>query len=366
MRAWQTFLVAFVVSALPAAAGTIQVAAPMPVPATHLWLQPGADAWLWQTFTVKLPQGETRLTYPFAAGDVDFDSIRFELVGAPEGVSVIGRTQDPAVPRNVTWIIDAAKDAEVRVRLGHYLKGIAWRVDYTATVDPAGSVLDLQADLTLTNGSKKPLSGAAFRLPDGSRLTASLDLGQTTQFPLFKLQKLPFSLSYVYDVPRYGDGVFAILTHLRGPEVERRDKPILAGHVRVQGADAAGVFTQIGEADLPYTPAGEKLEFRVTGVPELTVAKSRVSGTQVNIKNDVLKKLALFDLDEEYTLAVKNRRGSDVTLVLRDNIPGAWEMLKSSLPFIKTAADQIEFRVPVAAGQEVKVGYTVRRKDQQP
>jgi hypothetical protein len=366
MRACQMSLYMLLIAATFATAGTIQVAAPVPQATTHLWLQSGSDAWLWQTFTAKLPAGNTYLSFPFASADVDPDSLRLELAGPANGVSVAVRTQDPGNARNAVWLVNADADSEARLRLGHYLKGIEWRVDYTVTLRPEAAQCDLQADLTLTNRSKKAFANARVRLPDGTRLDTPLDLGQSTQFTLYKTTNMPFVTSFVYDQPKYGDSVVALFTRERQAGEDRADKAFVAGHVRIFSANPGGAPSLIGEDNIAYGAPGEKLEFRIANVPEVSCAKRRVAGTQVNVKNDVLKKLALFDLDEEFEFAVKNNRRSDITLVLRDNVPGAWEMQKSSRPFAKKAADQIEFSVPLPVGQEVKVGYAVRRKNLQP
>ena len=366
MRACTMSPFMLLIAATIATAGTIQVAAPVPQATTHLWLQSGSDAWLWQTFTVKLPAGNTQLSFPFASADVDPDGLRLELVGPANGVSIATRTQDPGNARNAVWLVSADADREARFRLGHYLKGIEWRVDYTATLRPEAAQCDLQADLTLANKSKKAFANALVRLPDGTRLDTALDLGQSTQFTLYKIANMPFVTSFVYDQPKYGDSVVALFTHERKAGEDRADKTLVAGHVRIYSANPGGAPSLLGEDNIPYCASGEKLEFRIANVPEVTCAKRRVAGTQVNVKNDVLKKLALFDLDEEFEFAVKNKRRSDITLILRDYIPGAWEMQKSSLPFAKKAADQIEFSVPLPVGQEAKVGYAVRRKNQQP
>ena len=366
MRACQMSLVMLLIAATIATAGTIQVAAPVPQAATHLWLQNGSDAWLWQTFAVKLPAGSTQLSFPFAAADVDPDSLRLELVAPANGVNIATRIQDPGNSRNAVWVVQTDAASEARFRLGHYLKGIEWRVDYTATLRPEAAQCDLQADLTLNNKSKKAFTNALVRLPDGTRLDTPLDLNQSTQFTLYKIANMPFVTSFVYDQPKYGDGVVALFTHERKAGEDRADKALVGGHVRIYSANPGGASSLLGEDNIPYCAPGEKLEFRIANVPEVTCARRRVAGTQVNVKNDVLKKLALFDLDEEFEFTVKNNRRSDVTLILRDYIPGAWEMQKSSLPFAKKAADQIEFSVPLPVGQEIKVGYTVRRKNQQP
>ena len=366
MRLYAITLLAALAIAAAACAGTVQVSTTLGGEPTHLWLQSGADPWVWQLHTIHLPPGETRLTFPFAAGDVDLDTVHLELAAPQAGVTIGTRLQDPGVPRNITWLVSAEKDADARLRLGYVLKGIEWRIDYAANLNPDALTCDLQADFTITNHSKKEFRSVAIRLPDGQRLTTPLDLGQSTQFPLLRMKALPFTLSYIYDVPRYGDGVAAIFAHERKVGEQRADKPTIPGHVRIFGPGAGGAQSLIGEDNIPYCPPMEKLEFKIAGVPEVSVAKRRVSGTQVNQKQDVLKKLVMFDLDEEFEFAVRNNRRSDVTLVLRDNIAGAWEILKSSAAYTKVAGDQIEFSVALHPGDEAKVGYTVRHRNQQP
>ena len=65
---------------------------------------------------------------------------------------------------------------------------------------------------------------------------------------------------------------------------------------------------------------------------------------------------------ERISVVVKNAKPSAVTVRIGESLPrwSAWEMVSSSLPFEKRNAQSVSFDVPVPAGGETTLTYTVR------
>jgi len=49
-------------------------------------------------------------------------------------------------------------------------------------------------------------------------------------------------------------------------------------------------------------------------------------------------------------------------VLVREQFPGDWTIVESSVPSLKTGAFTVEFPVPVPAGGEAKLAYRVRVK----
>jgi hypothetical protein len=61
-------------------------------------------------------------------------------------------------------------------------------------------------------------------------------------------------------------------------------------------------------------------------------------------------------------VVLKNAKKEPVTVLVREPMPGDWEMVQNSLPFTKTDAHTATFRVPVPADGSATLTYRVRVK----
>jgi hypothetical protein len=66
------------------------------------------------------------------------------------------------------------------------------------------------------------------------------------------------------------------------------------------------------------------------------------------------------DSESSYEVALTNRKREAVTVLVREQFPGDWTVLESSVPARKLGAFSAEFPVSVPAGGEAKLTYKVR------
>ena len=59
-------------------------------------------------------------------------------------------------------------------------------------------------------------------------------------------------------------------------------------------------------------------------------------------------------------MKLRNRKQSDVSIVVEEGVAGDNEVLKSSHPSTPKDANTLQFVLPVAAGKETVLSYTVR------
>jgi len=126
--------------------------------------------------------------------------------------------------------------------------------------------------------------------------------------------------------------------------------PLPGGRVRFYEADAAGDLQFTGETSIAHTAEGEKLTLDVGQAFDL-VAERRE-----------LRQRRISDREREYAVEIKlrNRKKSDVTIVVEESVGGDWEVLQKTHEFTRKDANTLEFRIPVAAGKETVLGYTAR------
>ena len=70
------------------------------------------------------------------------------------------------------------------------------------------------------------------------------------------------------------------------------------------------------------------------------------------------------DREREYAVEVKlrNRKKTAVTIVVEENVSGDIDVTQKSHPFTRKNSNTLEFAIPVPAGQEATLTYTVRAR----
>jgi hypothetical protein len=126
--------------------------------------------------------------------------------------------------------------------------------------------------------------------------------------------------------------------------------PLPAGRVRFYEPDAAGDLQFTGETTIPHTAEGEKLTLDVGQAFDIAAERREMRQRRIS------------DREREYAVEIelRNQKKNDVTIVVEENVAGDWEMLQKTHEFMRKDANTLEFRVPVAAGKKVVLGYTMR------
>jgi hypothetical protein len=126
--------------------------------------------------------------------------------------------------------------------------------------------------------------------------------------------------------------------------------PLPGGRVRVFEADAAGALQLTGEVRIGHTAEGEKMTLEVGTAFDLAAERREVYNKRIT------------DREREYQVELKlrNRKKSDVVIVVEEGVAGDHEVLKSSHPYTRKDASTLQFSLPVAVGKETVLSYTVR------
>jgi len=128
--------------------------------------------------------------------------------------------------------------------------------------------------------------------------------------------------------------------------------PLPAGRVRFYEADPSGALQFTGETRIGHTAENEKLTLDVGIAFDLAAERREVQSRRIS------------DREREYAveISLRNRKPKDVSIVVEENVPGDYEITQKTHDFTRKDANTIQFVVPVGAGKEVKVGYTVRAR----
>ncbi len=351
-----------------------------------------------------------------AAGDgltLALDDGRVKVIRSYDSFSLID--SDKALPRQsaLQWTLDAQQAGTAEFVLSYPMGGMAWRAEYLATLAPGeGCKLALDGAALVANRSGSAFQGARLSLVAGEPNRQRQQLAQgygaekamdanavalQTAAPPMPVERAAGEY-HAYDLPQPVDlangaterialfprnpavaceRIYALESAEAGwepptPLIDRdyrgrtgelpvlskvefkNDKasglglPLPAGRVRVfDGADF------LGESALGHTAENVDIRLELGKVFDLS-AKREATAFALDRGGR--------SMTETFAITLNNAKRSPANVRVIEALPrwSDWEIVSSSLPAKKKDARHAEFQVPVAAGGETLLTYTVR------
>ncbi len=328
---------------------------------------------------------------------------------------VNGRIIYPDVPANLraqpTLVLSLHSPAEKAqtLELSYLTGGLSWKADYVANLSGDEKALDLSGWVTLTNQSgiaypdatlqlvagdvnrvqrPSPIMGAsmqenAYRMADVAPKMAEQSLfeyhlytldrpttiaaNQTKQVALLSASAVPVTKELVLEgAPFYyqnsygalGDKLkVGVFISFDNKEANHLGMPLPKGIIRVYKQDSEGRAQFVGEDSIDHTPKNETVKLKLGESFDVTGHRK-----QTDFKNLGRDGQHRTVTESAYEIRLKNAKKDAQTVIVREPIPGDWEMVSSSLPFTKPASGTAEFKVPVPGEGETVLTYRVRVK----
>lgn len=307
-------------------------------------------------------------------------------------------------PTLVTYIRNSAAGAQ-DLELSYLTGGLSWKADYVAELNTDDSRIDLLGWVTLNNHSGTTYKNARMQLVAGDvnrvqreymkvvrrdmvmeqampaaapmaeealfeyhlytlgRPTTIADK-QTKQVALMSATGVPVTREFLlrgndyYYRSSVGDigqkmkiGVFV---KLENREEAGLGMPLPKGVVRVYKKDKAGNAQFIGEDRIDHTPKNETIKLKLGNAFDITADKK-----QTAFRKRTSTDRYRYAFESAYEIKLKNAKDKPVTVIVREPIPGDWEMLRESFPHEKVAAGTAEWRIEVPAQGSTTLKYRV-------
>ena len=125
--------------------------------------------------------------------------------------------------------------------------------------------------------------------------------------------------------------------------------PLPAGTVRVYGQSQTGKRQLLGEDRIGHTPKNEEVDLTVGKAFDIVAERVRTDYRRVS---DRVHRTT-------WRMTFRNHKEEDVVVEVFEQVGGDWEIMQSTLAHEKISAQEILFRVPVAADGESVLDYTV-------
>lgn len=318
-----------------------------------------------------------------------------------------GRVILPEIPGNLmakptlVWLMKNGKRQSHTIEASYVTGGINWKADYVMVLNEKGTKGDLSGWVTIDNKSGATYQDASLKLVDGdlNRVTSrdllygampkaavvrkeeSLEFkeegffeyhiyslqgrttiknNQTKQINLLNASQVPINKRLIYYGAqyyyrnRYGSPVsnqkVGVYLEIANREKNHLGIPLPKGIVRVYKADKEGSLQLVGEDRIDHTPKDEEVKIKMGEAFDIVGER---------VQKD-WRRIAWETYEVEWEIHLRNHKKEDAQVSIVEPIPGDWEILKSSHPYVKVEAHALEYRVNIPREGAVKVNYLVR------
>jgi len=296
----------------------------------------------------------------------------------------------------LVWLLSSERSGERRLEATYLTTGIGWKADYVLTLGGAGDTGSLLGWVTLDNASGASYPDATLQLVAGDvHLAPSPRPGPQPMMMAAKavageMREEAFAEYHLYTLERpttikdhqkkqvtllEADGVRAVRRYVvESPqwwylqrigkqkqdvrvdvEIANRSDNHLgialpAGVVRLYQRDRRGTAQFVGEDRIEHTPKDELVKVTMGNAFDVVAERRQTD----------YRKLADNLYEDAFEVTLRNHKDAPITVEVRDQVGGDWEMVSNSHPFEKVSAFGVSFSVPVPAGGESKLTYRVR------
>ncbi len=322
----------------------------------------------------------------------------------------------PALPEGLitrptlVWRLSSVEGGSQDVEVTYLTEGINWRANYIVVLADDEQSIDLDGWVTLENRSGTSYEDAKLKLIAGDIHRAStagyavekeltLDVAPTAaqaveergffEYHLYDVQRpvtvkdqqtkqiqfttgndVPAEKFFVYDGGQYrftgfyqplddpGYGTVSnksvmVMLEFKNGEDQGLGIPLPRGTLRVYKKDIDGSSLLIGEDSIDHTPKDDRVRLYIGDAFDI-VGERVQTDFQVDYDDDWM--------EETFEITMRNHKDQDIEIRVVERMYRwrEWKILEPSHEYEKTDSQTIEFGVPVEAGGETVVTYTVR------
>lgn len=288
------------------------------------------------------------------------------------------------------WLYNSSFAGAADAVVSYQTSGIQWQAEYVGVLSEDEKLLDLNGWVSIDNHSGKTYQDATLKVVAGDIHRArqpmpmyrkSLDMAMAMAPEQAGFEDKAFFEYHLYTLPRTatiadneikqvsmfdptrttvqkelrynaepGNKDVAVIIKMKNTKEVGLGMPLPAGRVRLFKADTDKALILLGEDRIDHTPRNEEVKlstgnaFDVIG--ETTVVSQRHISDRVS--------------EIDYRIEVRNQKEALATVVVSKNLGDFWEILSSSVDFVKKNAFQVEWTVTVPAEGKGVIDFTVR------
>ncbi len=346
------------------------------------------------------------------SSEIGFTEVEGELLSYNQGP--IYRVEDeiflghpgtvvlPEIPENLiskpslVWLLDN-EGTDQEIEITYLTGGISWKADYVLRMSKDETQMDLDAWVTLNNGSGAPYVNAQLKLVAGDvnivrpqvvtrgrmALAKSAPMqemreeafaeyhlytlprrttikeNQSKQVSLFKAEEVGVTKLYEYRgsgryfsqrVQPMGEEHVNVFLKFENEEDNNLGLPLPAGTMRVYQEDSEGMLQFAGEDRIGHTPKDEEVRLRMGSAFDVVGERKQMDFQRISDRV----------FESAYEISIRNHKETGIVVDVVEPMSSDWQILESSNEFDKKDAQTAVFALPVGPDAEVVLTYRVR------
>lgn len=332
--------------------------------------------------------------------EIDGEIHIYGTAGAP----ILSEIPDNLIAQpTLMWMInnDSARSNDIEV--SYLTNSLSWKADYVLTVGKEDKLGDITGWVTIDNNSGTTYNNASLKLVAGEvNVARDRNLGYLADRMLAK-SPMAFEESsgfvekgffeyHIYDLQRpttlkdkqkkqinlldaqgfditkqfkvYGLGNYwhyrykpqtpkipvNVYMNFENSKENKLGMPIPKGIIRLYKEDDEGKLQFIGSDNVDHTPKDEEISVKVGEAFDI-VAERKQTDYRL-IANSVH--------ESEWEIILKNHKEEDIVVSVIEPLYGSWQVISTTHQHQKIDAFTLQFDIPVAKDEEVKLKYRIR------
>ncbi len=288
------------------------------------------------------------------------------------------------------WLYYSDFSGKADCRVSYQTSGMSWSAEYVGILSEDDNLLDLTGWSSISNSSGATYKEATLKLVAGdinrvqkkrSRDSDYLMKSMAMEAPSAGFEEKEFFEYHLYTLPRKAtianneikqislfEPAQAQVTkeYTYQPEINNKKvkvsikfknsaatglgMPLPAGRARIFKADSDGSMILLGEDQIDHTPRDEEVKLTVGYAFDISAEETITDYQKISSRVD----------DKTYQIKLRNHKKEDITVLVEKSVYGDWEIINKDREFKKKDANTIEFNVPVSAGGESSINFTIR------
>ena len=183
--------------------------------------------------------------------------------------------------------------------------------------------------------------------------------GWSKRLPSFNTPEVPITSYYKYEKERYGNAVMRFYKFKNDEDSELGKEPLPDGSVMAfRTVTDDQLYNFVGRTKVKYIPIDEEVEMQLGHDPEVRIAPKLMDWRKVDIRFNAAGNVSGWTTQEDWTFELQNSKSIPVTLDIRRNFAGDWEVASDDA-FEKVDATKIKYVINLKPGEKRTLKYTL-------
>ena len=183
--------------------------------------------------------------------------------------------------------------------------------------------------------------------------------GWSKRLPSFNTPEVPITSYYKYEKERYGNAVMRFYKFKNDEDSELGKEPLPDGSVMAfRTVTDDQLYNFVGRTKVKYIPIDEEVEMQLGHDPEVRIAPKLMDWRKVDIRFNAAGNVSGWTTQEDWTFELQNSKSIPVTLDIRRNFAGDWEVASDDA-FEKVDATKIKYVFELKPGEKRTLKYTL-------